>query len=209
MVATLVSTFVCTGVLNFQMSIPDVCTNKAPNKFTCPHVNSFFTASVLWGTIGPRKAFGEGGMYSLLLLGFPLGIILALAFWWVKRTFKQSWLRQVHPIILLTGATHWAPYNISYSWPAVPIAWVSWQYFRPRWLALWSKYNFLLSSSLSAAIAISGVVIFFALHWHNVEIHWWGNTVSYQGCEGKKDPCRLQYLPTKHDYFGPQIGSFH
>lgn len=60
MIATLVSTFVCTGVLNFQMNqIPGVCTPDAPNRFTCPGINTFFTASVLWGTIGPKKVFGS------------------------------------------------------------------------------------------------------------------------------------------------------
>ncbi len=143
MVATLVSTLVSTVVLNFQMNnIPGVCTMEAPNRFTCPMVTGFFTASVLWGTIGPRKVFGEGGMYSMLLLGFPLGAILALGFWWVKKRYpKQTWLRQVHPVVMLHGAIHWAPYNVGYIWPAVPIAWFSWQYLRKRWLGMWSKVS--------------------------------------------------------------------
>jgi OPT family small oligopeptide transporter len=42
--ATLISTFVCTGVLNFQMnSIRDVCTPDAAMKMTCPGINTFFT----------------------------------------------------------------------------------------------------------------------------------------------------------------------
>jgi len=210
MIATLVSTFVCTVVLNFQMNnIPGVCTMEAPNRFTCPMVNSFFTASVLWGTIGPKKIFGIGGMYSLLLLGFPLGIVISLGFWFVKKKFpKQTWLRQVHPVVMMMGATHWAPYNVGYIWPAVPLAWLSWHYIRKRWLGLWSKFNFLLSSSLSASIAIAGLVMFFAVQWPGYELKWWGNEVSYRGCEGKLDPCRWLRLD-KHEYFGPRIGEFH
>jgi len=34
-------------------------------------INTFFTASVLWGTIGPVKVFGRHGQYAWLLLGFP------------------------------------------------------------------------------------------------------------------------------------------
>ncbi len=149
MVATLVSTFVCTVVLNCQMNnIPGVCTMDAPNRFTCPYVTSFFTASVLWGTIGPRKVFGEGGMYSLLLLGFPVGAIIALGFWYIKKKFpKHTWLRQVHPVVMLHGATHWAPYNVGYIWPAVPIAWLSWQYMRKRWIGLWSKVSSIHTTS--------------------------------------------------------------
>jgi|SRR3569833_265338 len=120
--------------------IPGVCTIDAPYRFTCPHINSFFTASVLWGTIGPQKTFGPGGQYSWTLLGFPLGIVLALGFWFAKRKLKnQTWLRQVHPVVMLAGAIHWAPYNVGYIWPAVPVAWFSWQYVRKRYLDFWSK----------------------------------------------------------------------
>jgi hypothetical protein len=43
--ATVISTFVCTAILNFQMTkIPGVCTPDQINHFTCPDVNTFFTA---------------------------------------------------------------------------------------------------------------------------------------------------------------------
>jgi hypothetical protein len=43
--ATVISTFVCTAILNFQMTkIPGVCTEDQVNHFTCPDVNTFFTA---------------------------------------------------------------------------------------------------------------------------------------------------------------------
>jgi len=63
MIATLISTFVCTGVLNFQMNqIEDVCTATQKNHFTCPGINTFFTAAVLWVSLPcyprlPRKSF--------------------------------------------------------------------------------------------------------------------------------------------------------
>jgi ribonuclease I len=44
--ATLVSTFICTGVFNFQMNkIHGVCTAEAPFGMTCPGINTFFTAA--------------------------------------------------------------------------------------------------------------------------------------------------------------------
>ncbi|KAH8887256.1 OPT superfamily oligopeptide transporter [Thozetella sp. PMI_491] len=210
MVATLVSTFVGTSLLNFQMNrIPGVCTVDAPYRFTCPHINSFFTASVLWGTIGPQKTFGAGGQYSMTLMGFPFGVVLAMAFWYAKRKFQtQLWLRQVHPVVILAGAIYWAPYNIGYLWPAVPIGWFSWLYIRSRYLDLWSKYNFVLSAALSTGIAISGIVMFFAIQWLNIKINWWGNTISYRGCEANSNPCVI-YPLAKGEYFGPRVGEFH
>lgn len=76
MVATVVSTFVCTAVFNFQMGFRNVCTPEADFGFSCPGHNTFFTAAVFWGTLGPQKLFGPGQRYNLLLLGFPVGLAL-------------------------------------------------------------------------------------------------------------------------------------
>lgn len=208
MIATIVSTFECTGVLNFQMNqIDGVCTQHAPNHFTCPGINTFFTAAVLWGTIGPKKVFGAGGQYTALLVGFPIGAVLPIIFWLLQRRFKkQRWLRQMHPVAMLYGALTWAPYNLSYIVPALPIAWFSWVYLKNRYLGFWSKYNFVLSAAFSAGIAIAAIIIFFSLQWSEVTIDWWGNNVVAQGCED--DACTLKTL-ADGEYFGPGPGHFH
>ncbi|KAJ6139022.1 hypothetical protein N7471_005508 [Penicillium samsonianum] len=40
-----------------------------------------------------------------------------------------------------------------------------------RW---WQKYAYVFSSSLSCGIGIAGLVIFFAVQFHAVDINWWG-----------------------------------
>ncbi|KAI1497904.1 OPT oligopeptide transporter protein-domain-containing protein [Biscogniauxia marginata] len=207
MVGTLISTFVCTGVLNFQMNqISGVCTVDAPNRFTCPGINTFFTASVLWGTVGPIKVFGKGGMYTWLLAGFPIGFVVPIIIYYTNKRFNKPWMRQIHPVAMFYGALSWAPYNLSYIWPAVPIAYASWIYLKTRYLGLWSKYNFVLSASFSSAVAVAAIIIFFSLQWTEISVDWWGNTVTSQGCEG--DACTL--LKVKQgDYFGPRYGEFH
>jgi OPT family oligopeptide transporter len=141
MIATVISSLVCTGVLNFQMNqIEDVCTPTQKDHYTCPGINQFFTAAVLWGTIGPKKVFGRGGQYTALLVGFPIGFLLPFVIYYAQKKFpKQSWLRQTHPVVMLYGAIIWAPYNLSYIWPAVPISWLSMVYMKKRFLAFWSK----------------------------------------------------------------------
>jgi OPT family small oligopeptide transporter len=142
--ATLVSTFVCTGVLNFQMNdIKNVCTPEAANHYTCPGINTFFTAAVLWGTVGPPKVFGKGGQYTTLLIGFPLGLVVPFIIYYAQKKFpKSSALRQMHPVVLFYGGIGLSPYNISYIWPAVPISWFSMVYLKKRYLAFWSKVYF-------------------------------------------------------------------
>ncbi|WVR08745.1 OPT family small oligopeptide transporter [Kwoniella sp. DSM 27419] len=205
-VATLVSTFICTGIQNFQMNkVANVCTADAPFGFTCPGINTFFTAAVFWGTLGPKKLFGKGGQYNALLAGFPIGLILPIAIYYAKKRFPRSaWIRQLHPVMLCYGGLNWAPYNMSYMWPSVPLACFSWLYIKKRYLALWSKYNFVLAAAWQSGIAIAAVVIFFAVQLPDVSLTWWGNTVSYQGCEDVA--CRRLPIPDK-GYFGPAPGS--
>lgn len=227
-IATFIGTFVCVGVLNFQMAhIEGVCTPDAKYKLTCPGVNTFFTASVLWGTVGPGKIWGHNGQYSETLIGFPLGVAIVVVVWFINKKFPQwTWTRQIHPVAIMYGGIVWAPYNMSYVWPSVPIAYFSWIYLKSRFLGLWSKvrlhrpdnvsasfdiltlsqYNFVLSAAWSCGIAIAGIVIFFAFQNEHMELTWWGNTVAYQGCED--DSCPLKTL-APGEYFGPRMGNFH
>ncbi|OAQ82164.1 OPT oligopeptide transporter family [Purpureocillium lilacinum] len=206
-IATFISTIVCIGVLNFQMqNIDGVCTPNAQYKLTCPGVNTFFTASVLWGTVGPERIFGHGGQYSATLVGFPLGVVIVVFFWVLSKKFPNwTWVRQIHPVAIMYGGIVWAPYNMSYVWPSVPIAYFSWIYLKSRFLGLWSKYNFVLSAAWSCGIAISGIIIFFSLQYTGTDFDWWGNQVSQMGCEG--DSCELKTLGPG-EYFGPRIGDF-
>lgn len=144
-------------------------------------------------------------MYTAILAGFPIGFVVTVAIFLATKYTKQSWTRQIHPVALFYGGLIWAPYNLSYLWPAVPIGWFSWVFLKRRYVGFWSKYNFVLSASFSAAIAVAAIIIFFCFQWHDVELNWWGNNIPDKGCEG--DPCLLHTL-RPGEYFGPRIGEF-
>ncbi|KAB2575833.1 Glutathione transporter 1 [Lasiodiplodia theobromae] len=204
--ATLVSAFVCTGVMNFQMRhIHDICESDQKDKFTCPGVNTYFTAAVLFGSMGARKVFGKNGQYTTLLSAFPVGAVIPVVFYLVQQRLpKTHWFRRAHPIPLLNGGTTWSPYNIGYVWPAVLPGWLSMVYLRRRYLAFWSKYNYVISAAFSTAIAVAAVVIFFAVEYSGFEINWWGNNAE-SGCESTT--CTRLKLPAG-EYFGPRIGNY-
>lgn len=79
-------------------------------------------------------------------------------------------------------------------------------YIKPRYLAFWSKYNFVLSAAFSSGIAIAAIIMFFALQWNSLSLDWWGNSVTAQGYEGS--PRRLHKLAPR-ETFGPPKGSWH
>jgi OPT family oligopeptide transporter len=140
MVPTLVSTFISVAVLQYQVHIEHICTPKAPFRFTCPGVNTFFTAAVFWGTVGPRKIWGVGGQYVSTLIGFPLGVVLVGIFYMLSLKWpKNAIIRNAHPVVMMGGALAWAPYNLIYIWPAVPVSAFSWLYLKKKHLGFWSK----------------------------------------------------------------------
>ncbi|KAJ7238967.1 OPT-domain-containing protein [Mycena rebaudengoi] len=202
--ATLVSTLVCTSVLNFQMTqIEGVCTPAQKDHFTCPGVNTFFTASVLWGTLGPKRMFGAGGMYNGLLYCFLLGAVIPIPAYLLRKRFKS--MEYFHLPVFLTGGLIWAPYGLANIWPAVPVAFFFNVFVKKRYLAWWSKYNYITTTAFSSSIAISAVVMFFALQWPGVEIAWIGNTRPFEGC----DAMGCTRLPIPDKGFGPGVGEFH
>ena len=125
--------------------------------------------------------------------------------WGAQRAFpRQQWLRQIHPVMICAGGLLWSPYNLAYYWPVVPLTCLSWLYIKKRYLAFWSKYNYVLAASWMAGIALAAIVIFFGLEIPAVSIDWWGNTVSYTGCEDTA--CTRLEVPDI-GYFGPAPGS--
>ncbi|KAF8706824.1 OPT oligopeptide transporter protein, partial [Rhizoctonia solani] len=207
-IATIVSTLVAMSIMNWQVnSIRGVCTPQAQAKFTCPGTSTFFTASVIWGTLGPIKMYGADGPYNILLWGFLIGAVLPVIFFFLAKRFPNNKvIRGIHAPIFLAGGLNWAPYNLSHTWPAVVVGYIFQVYIRKRYIGWWQKYNYVLTSALTCGVAIAAIVTFFALQWAGIEIDWRGNSIVNEGCDGKG--CSLFPKPEK-GYWGPGPGEFH
>ncbi|KAG8672374.1 hypothetical protein FPOAC1_005641 [Fusarium poae] len=205
-VATIVSAVVCTGVMNFQIrNIPDICQSGQKDRFTCPGVESYFTAAVLFGSLAPQRVFGKGGMYTALLAAFPVGLAFPVLYYYATRRLpKTHFLTKLHPVVILSGGHIWSPYNLAYVWPAVIPGWISWVIVRKRYLAFWAKYNYVLSAAWQTGIAIAAVVIFFAVSYHGASVDWIGNNAD-SGCEA--NTCTRLKL-AQGEIFGQQPGTF-
>jgi len=162
-----------TAYLMFHL-IPDLCQDSA-GAWSCANTNVFYSASVIWGVVGPARMFGPGALYHSLLWWFLIGALIPIPTWLIARRYPNTWIEYVHwPIIL--GATAIMP-------PAQPVMYPSWfilgfvfQFFlfryRHEW---WRKYNYVFSAAMDSGVAISGVVIFFAFQYSNRKLEWWGN----------------------------------
>ncbi|KAK9318704.1 hypothetical protein V1517DRAFT_267474, partial [Lipomyces orientalis] len=74
-----------------------------------------------------------------------------------------------------------------------------------KYTAWWTKYNYILTSGLSAGTAFSGIVIFLGLQYTQTSFSWWGNNVQAAGV----DFARVATLyPIPEGGFGLKTGEF-
>lgn len=209
MLSVFISSFISLAVMNFMIdNVENYCTPESRQKFLCPQSNVFFSASVLWGVIGPRRVFG--GLYPILQWCFLLGALLAIPCILFKKYAPKKLTKYFQPSLIIGGMLIYAPYNLSYYTSGVYASIAFMLIIRKRYQAWWEKYNYVLSGALDAGVAFSSIIIFFAVQYDEKDINWWGNTVSYQGIEGGAGQQTL-YNATEHapeGYFGPRVGSF-
>lgn len=206
-VGSLICAFVTTAVLNWQMSFEGVCTDEPKFRFYCYGEWTFYTASVFWGTLGPARVFGKGSHYWTLLLGFPLGLVLVLGVWGLQRIWPKSrLLRSIHVVAITTGA-YWFPDTLGMKWTFVVTTLLSWNWLKSRYLAFWSRYNYVFATAMTAGVSISAIVQFLAFTFTDVEFNWWGNDAD-KGCAAP-NKCKRFQIPKDPGYFGGAPGTYH
>lgn len=203
-ISTFFQSLVSIGIVNWQISnIEGLCTSTQAQKFTCPGPNTFFSASVFWGVIGPKKVFS--GLYPILQWCFLIGGLAPIPFLILRKYYP----RQTHyfqPTLIIGGMLNYAPYNLSYFSGGLYLSFFFMYYIRKRFLLWWEKYNYVLSSSLTAGTAFSAIIIFFAVQYHPKDISWWGNSVSYEGIDYSMVP--LLDIPLDPGYVGPSPANY-
>ncbi|KAH9979447.1 OPT oligopeptide transporter protein-domain-containing protein [Lactifluus volemus] len=184
-IGTIVSSTVQLGAQAWMFShIENFCGPDQKDNFICPSVNTFGTASIIWGVVGPHRLFSHGHLYNNLLFFFLAGAVAPLIQWIFHKKFKLTFLKYLNfPVIF--SAVGLIP-------PATPFNYVSWvlicfvfnYVIRRRRIHWWLKYNYLLSLGLDVGYSVGAIVIFFALQYPkngtiglNTIQKWWGNTV--------------------------------
>ncbi|VVT57172.1 uncharacterized protein SAPINGB_P005570 [Magnusiomyces paraingens] len=206
-IATLVQSLVVLGIANWQIRHYDgICDEKQEQNFTCPNESIYYSASVIWGVVGPRRVFN--GMYPILKWCFLIGAFIPLPFYLIHKYAPKNWtfLRRLDSLLIVLGFLNFAPYNLTYYTTAFYISLIFMNYIRKRYVLWFQKYTYVLSSGLSAGIALSAIIIFFSVQYHPKTLSWWGNDVMYKGIDGDTSYRRLE-IPKK-GYFGPDPGSY-
>jgi OPT family small oligopeptide transporter len=230
----IITCFVAVGTQDFILNnVKGLCTPTQPSRFTCANDGfPLYSSSLMWGLLGSDRMFNS--LYPLFkwcfLIGFGIAVLFLTGqhfgpkylpgvreklrlklrpptFEIMDRTlfpFVAS-LLWLNPILIIQGVQHWAPSNLSYKTPGMILSFI-FMYWLPRHrLAWWEKYNYTLSAALTAGVAISGLIMFFAIGYDPKSLKWWGNKVSSAGVDGSL--VGILPLPAR-GYFGPEKGSF-
>ncbi|KAJ1950203.1 hypothetical protein EC988_004477 [Linderina pennispora] len=174
LVGTIVCAFVQLGVSYWLMAtVKGMCTPEG-YPVTCINTNTFYSASVIWGLVGPGRMFGTESPYHSMLYLFILGLLVPFPFWYLSKRFPNSWVAQINIAVIfnVVGNLPPAPTH-DFVWFFVVCAFTNW-YVHSRWNGWWQRYAFAFSAGMDSGLAISGIIIFFAFE--HVKLRWWGNS---------------------------------
>ncbi|KAM4066571.1 OPT oligopeptide transporter protein [Hirsutella rhossiliensis] len=211
-IGTIVITcFVAVATQNFILDhVEGLCTPDQPSRFTCAGDGApLYASSLMWGVLGSDRMFGS--LYPLFKWCFLMGAAIAVVFLLGQGLGPRTLFRLVgsllwlNPVLVIQGIQHWAPSNLAYKTPGMLLSFVFMYWLPRRRLAWWTKYNYTLSAALTAGLAVSALVMFFAVGYHPVRLDWWGNRVSTAGVDGSA--VGLYPIPER-GYFGPERGTF-
>ncbi|PYH92481.1 OPT oligopeptide transporter [Aspergillus ellipticus CBS 707.79] len=202
LVACILGTLTQNGVLLWMLgNVKDVCSEDQSDDFTCPHGRVNYNSAVFWGAVGPARLYNIGKMYSGLLHFFWIGALLPIITYVLRKKFPEArFLDAIHWPIFFAGTGNLPPATgINYS-TAFVVSLIFNKLIKDRKPMWWAKYNYVLSAALDSGVAVSAIVIFFALTFPGFTFSWWGNTVNDGTVDSKGTPW---YELKGNQTFGP------
>ncbi|KHN98781.1 small oligopeptide transporter, OPT family [Metarhizium album ARSEF 1941] len=177
LIASIWSAIIQIAVMNWALAkIPDICNDDQKDSYTCPSGHVYYTASVIWGAIGPARIFSHGATYANLQWFWLVGAATPILTWLLARRWPRSFWRYVCTPVIYggTGLLPPATVHIFLCWGVVGIMF---NYFvKRRYTGWWLQYNYIVSAALDCGLIISTLVIFFTLYLTSASAPaWWGN----------------------------------
>ncbi|KAJ7339942.1 OPT oligopeptide transporter protein-domain-containing protein [Mycena albidolilacea] len=192
LIGTLLTAFLQVGVKTWIFSnVENICSPTQKSQLTCPDNQVFFSASIIWGLIGPSRQFGRHSIYHPHTYALIIGALLPLPFWFWQRRYPNSWIKYISTPVIINGVSGIPPRTgINYSaWFAVGALFQ--YYIRKKHFTWWSKFNYVTSAALDSGTVISLMTIFFTLQFPKngkITVNWWGNNVHKQTADYNRIP---------------------
>ncbi|OMP03215.1 Tetrapeptide transporter, OPT1/isp4 [Corchorus olitorius] len=181
LIGTMVASFCYFGTTWWLLStVENICLKDLLPKgspWTCPGDNVFYSASIIWGVVGPGRMFTNLGNYPQLNWFFLIGFLAPVFVWLSSLKFpEKKWIKLIHMPIIIAGASGlpqakavhyicWGIVGIFFNW-----------YVYKRYKGWWARHTYVMSAALDAGVAFMGVLIFFFLQSFSNTFgpDWWG-----------------------------------
>ncbi|KAI0007044.1 small oligopeptide transporter [Xylariaceae sp. FL0662B] len=203
LVATIWSAIVQIAVMNWALgSIPNVCSDDQPNNYICPGGRVFYTASIIWGAIGPARVFSGEALYSSLQWFWLVGAVTPVITWFLARRFPKSIFRYFNMPLIFGGSGQIPPatvYNYL-CWGSVGMVFN--YYIKRRFQGWWLQYNYITSAALDCGLVVSTIIIFFTLYLTSATApQWYGNVDVYSTLD--QSGTAIKSVVAEGETFGP------
>lgn len=194
LVGTLVASTVYFGTAWWLITgVPNICNPELlpeGSQWTCPGIDVFYNASIIWGVVGPLRMFTKLGIYPEQNWFFLIGLLAPIPLWLLARKFPdKKWIRSIHiPLIISATQSMPAARSVNYwTWGAVGVFFN--YYIYRKYKGWWGRHTYILSAALDAGLAFMAVLLFFAFQSNDISgPNWWGLTST--------DHCPLAKCPT-------------
>ena len=186
--STLLNIVIALSVANWQIdNVPNICDPHQKDKLKCPGANTYFYSSIQYGEIGPAKVFS--GLYPVLKWCFSPWCSFSISLCVVKNNGPKRIFKYFQPTVIIGGFLDFAPYNLLYYTGGLYISYIFMYEIKRNYLLWWEKYNYILTSALSAGVAFSALLIF--SRYNTIHIHYYGGAISLEN----KDMKEVKDLP--------------
>lgn len=167
----------------------------SPSHFICLSQGTFYSASVVFGLIGPGRTFAIGTNYGALNIMFIVGAVLPIPTWYLAKKFPNSWIRLINwPVFFSATASMPPAQGINFT-SFFLVGWLFQYYLRRHYFEFWSDYNYIISSAFDCGSAIMSFLVSLILEVptaHDLAVNnvfngenlWWGNTVETNTLQG-------------------------
>ncbi|RKO94729.1 OPT family small oligopeptide transporter, partial [Blyttiomyces helicus] len=160
------------GVVNYAVmdelirNVPDICANHQPGKTFNPewgatNTKIFYTASLIWGAIAPKRMFGSDSPYHPLLWCFLGGVVIPIPCFLLHRRYPNfGWNLVNWPIFLYAWGG--GPVNGSgSSYVMILVTSYLSQFYAKRYRRNWyDKYNYTISAALDSGTICTAIILY-------------------------------------------------
>jgi len=134
--------------------------NNLGTQWNLSGYDTFMSAGVIWGAIGPARFFGPGSPYFKSLLGFAVGLVLPVIPWLLHKCQPDSIWHLINVPLIIGMPIGIDNSNSTYITPLLVAIIVNFyiKKYRHTW---WKKYAYVMSSAFDNGSALAALVVLF------------------------------------------------